>query len=80
MATVVITLDDKNKMTVQTKMNFTPPLTDELTNAQAMALKILNLVGGHRLMADRHQVLTEHSLLPCHQRSGLAGEAGLLSN
>jgi len=69
MTTVVITLEDKDNMKVQADLHFDPPLENELTNAQAMALRILNLMGGRRLVADRQRVVAEHYLLPGRRQS-----------
>ena len=60
MATVVITISDNNKYKLTTDVEFQPPLTNDCTEAQAIAFRLLNLIGGRRVHADRSRLSIVH--------------------
>ncbi len=63
MATVVITINDNdNKLT--TDVEFNPPLADECSDAQTMALRLVNYLGGSRVHADRRRLSLVHYQTP----------------
>lgn len=68
MATVVITINDKDKK-LTTDVEFQPPLTDACSNSQTMALRLLNYMGGDRIYADRSRVSVIHYLTQDLERS-----------
>ncbi len=75
MATVLITLDDKkNKTTMDVEFN--PPLTDDHTEAQTLALRLISYLGGRCLSADRQRMKIEHDQVPAHWLYVPTGEAG----
>ena len=59
MATVVITIDDNNNE-LTTDVEFNPPLADECSEAQTIALRLINYLGGSRVYADRHRLSVVH--------------------
>ena len=65
MATVVITINDKNR-NLTMDVEFNPPLADECSDAQSFALRMVNLFGGHRVLADRHRLSVVHYPQPDH--------------
>ncbi len=68
---VVITINDKDKKLTM-DVEFNPPLTDECSDAQVMALRMINFLGGHRVQADRHRLTVVHYPVPDQMRNAPA--------
>lgn len=56
MAQIVITLSDDENDNVVMDVSFNPPINDDMTVAQGMALRMMNWFGGHRTKATRENL------------------------